>query len=382
MAEPAPGRFKLRPIEAVPVNHEGRRVLMLRDPLRLSEEVLLVPMPLVPVLQRLDGRHDFEAIREECAALHGARLSEEDFRAVVSRLEEARFLEGESFASWSASLKDAFLRAPSRPAFLAGKSYEADPARLRARMDGFFAAEDGPGMPSANRAAADLFVVLGTAHAPTRGLWSLTRKSFETPLGTLETDAEFVDALSRRLGADAFRDEFVHRAEHALEFQAVFLQYLFAGARRVRFAPVLVGSFGAFVARGESPRGDAEVEGFIAALKEAMAEREREGRRVCLMASADLAHVGPRFGDEAPVDAARLEALARADAESLEAARRGDAEAFYWSVAEDGDARRVCGLAPVYAMLRALDGCEGETLRYAQWPDPNGTVTFCAAAFA
>lgn len=416
MAEPAPGRFKLRPIEAVPVNHEGRRALMLRDPLRLSEEVLLVPMPLVPVLQRLDGRHGFEAIREECAALHGARLSEEDFRAVVSRLEEARFLEGESFASWSASLKDAFLRAPSRPAFLAGESYEADPARLRARMDGFFAAEDGPGMPSANRAApaaplrgviaphidfqrggsvfawayravaeradADLFVVLGTAHAPTRGLWSLTRKSFETPLGTLETDAEFVDALSRRLGADAFRDEFVHRAEHALEFQAVFLQYLFAGARRVRFAPVLVGSFGAFVARGESPRGDAEVEGFIAALKEAMAEREREGRRVCLMASADLAHVGPRFGDEAPVDAARLEALARADAESLEAARRGDAEAFYWSVAEDGDARRVCGLAPVYAMLRALDGCEGETLRYAQWPDPNGTVTFCAAAFA
>ena len=145
-----------------------------------------------------------------------------------------------------------------------------------------------------------------------------------------------MDALSRRLGADAFRDEFVHRAEHALEFQAVFLQYLFAGARRVRFAPVLVGSFGAFVARGESPRGDAEVEGFIAALKEAMAEREREGRRVCLMASADLAHVGPRFGDE----------------------------------------------APVYAMLRALDGCEGEALRYAQWPDPNGTVTFCAAAFA
>ena len=236
MAEPR--RFKLRPIKAVPVNHEGRRGLMLRDPLRLSEEVLLVPMPLVPVLQRLDGRHDFEAIREECAALHGARLSEEDFRAIVSRLEEARFLEGESFASWSASLKDAFLRAPSRPAFLAGKSYEADPARLRVRMDGFFAAEDGPGMPSANRAApaaplrgviaphidfqrggsvfawaykavaeradADLFVVLGTAHAPTRGLWSLTRKSFETPLGTLETDAEFVDALSRRWGRTPF----------------------------------------------------------------------------------------------------------------------------------------------------------------------------------
>ena len=391
-------------------------MLLLSDPLRLSEEVLLVPMPLVPVLERLDGRHDFEAIRAQCASIHGLSLSEARYREIVSRLEEAHLLEGEAFASWRASLEDAFLRAPARPAFLAGRSYEADPARLRARMDGFFTAPDGPGeKPSesaapggplrgvivphidfhrggpvfawaykavAERADADLFVVLGTAHAPTRSIYNLTRKSFDTPFGRLETSAEFVDALSGALDADAFQDEFVHRAEHAVEFQAVFLQYLFAGVRPVRFAPVLVGSFGGFVADGKSPRGDAEVEAFIAALKGAMSARERDGRRVCLIASVDFAHVGPRFGDEAPVDEARLETLARADAASLEAARRGDAEAFYWSVAGDGDARRVCGLAPVYTMLRVLGECAGETLRYQQWPDPEGTVTFCAAALS
>ena len=96
----------------------------------------------------------------------------------------------------------------------------------------------------------------------------------------------------------------------------------------------------------------------------------------------DFAHVGPQFGDENPVDEARLEELAQADGKSLEAVCRGDAEAFYWSVAEDGDVRNVCGLAPVYTMLRVLDDCKGEVLRYSQWPDPNGTVTFSSVALS
>jgi predicted class III extradiol MEMO1 family dioxygenase len=98
------------------------------------------------------------------------------------------------------------------------------------------------------------------------------------------------------------------------------------------------------------------------------------------MASVDLAHVGPQFGDEKPVDDAQLQALEAQDRESLKAVCRGDAEDFFWSVANDGDARKVCGLAPIYTMLRAMDGCEGEGLHYSQWPDPNGTVTFCSVA--
>ncbi|MBF8288320.1 MAG: AmmeMemoRadiSam system protein B, partial [Candidatus Rokubacteria bacterium] len=39
-------------------------------------------------------------------------------------------------------------------------------------------------------------------------------------------------------------------------------------------------------------------------------------------------------------------------------------------------------LSPIYAFLRALPGARGELLRYSQWPDPEGTVSFCAAAFS
>ena len=409
-------RLRLRPVEATPAEHRGQRMLRLTDPLRLSEAVLFAPMALVPVLSLLDGSHTFEDIRAQCKSRHGMDVTEESYRAMVSRLEEAHFLEGEDFNSWSASLKDAYLGDPVRPSFLAGKSYDADPAHLRTHIDGFFTGADGPGMPAndtramakslrgvvaphidfhrggatfawayksiAERADADLFVVLGTVHAPTKHIYNLTAKSFETPLGVLEANAEFVEELSERLEVNAFQDEFVHRGEHSIEFQAVFLQYLFADVRPVRFVPILVGSFHRFVVEGRSPRGDAQVESFVAALREAMAAYRQTGRKVCLIASVDFAHVGPQFGDETPVDEARLEELAQADEKSLEAVCSGDAEAFYWSVAEDGDARNVCGLAPIYTMLRVLDGCEGEVLRYSQWPDPNGTVTFSSVSLS
>ncbi len=90
-------RWKLRPLEAIPTDHGGQRVLMLRDPLHISDAVLLVPISLAPVLERLDGRHTLEGVRERCASLHGLEISEETCREVVSRLEEARFLEGTAF---------------------------------------------------------------------------------------------------------------------------------------------------------------------------------------------------------------------------------------------------------------------------------------------
>jgi len=409
-------RPRLRSLEIIPTEHEGQNVLLLRDSLHLSDETLVVPMSLVPVLQRLDGSHTLEEIRREIRTEFKLEIPAENIRNVFSLLEQAHFLGGEEFEAWQRRVEQSYLDAAVRPSYLAGKSYDADPAALRSQIDSFFTDADGPGLPPPNggaggsplrglvaphidfqrggpafawsyraladRAAADVFVVLGTVHAPTRGMYTLTRKSFETPLGALEVDASFVDALVRRAPGDLFEDEFAQRGEHSIEFQAVFLRYLYPEPKPVRFVPVLVGSFGNFVAEGRSPEGDAEVEGFIEALKGVVAEFEAEaaGRRVCLLASVDLAHVGPQFGDEKPVDEGQLRALEEADRASLDAVCRGDAEAFYWSVAEDGDARNVCGLAPIYTMLRALEGCRGEVLRYSQWPDPGGTVTFCSVA--
>jgi hypothetical protein len=100
------------------------------------------------------------------------------------------------------------------------------------------------------------------------------------------------------------------------------------------------------------------------------------------VAGVDLAHVGPRFGDPEPNTADSLAAVGRADRAMLAAVTAADAAGFYASVASDGDARRICGLSPIYAFLRALPGARGQLLEYAQWPDPDNAVTFCAAAFS
>jgi hypothetical protein len=65
----------------------------------------------------------------------------------------------------------------------------------------------------------------------------------------------------------------------------------------------------------------------------------------------------------------------------LEDVAGGDPTGFYASIVHDGDRRRICGLSPIYTFLRALPGVQGRLLRYRQWPDPQGAVSFCAAAF-
>jgi hypothetical protein len=117
---------------------------------------------------------------------------------------------------------------------------------------------------------------------------------------------------------------------------------------------------------------------FVDALRDTIAS---SSRRVCLIAGVDLAHVGPRFGDAAPNTTDSLAAVEAADRRMLESVVAADAGGFFASVAADGDARRICGLSPIYTLLRLLPGSPGRLLRYTQWPDPEGAVTFCAVSY-
>ncbi len=56
-----------------------------------------------------------------------------------------------------------------------------------------------------------------------RAPFSVKTKTFETPFGPLACDREWVKGLAERSRFDVFGDEYQHKAEHAIEFQAVFL---------------------------------------------------------------------------------------------------------------------------------------------------------------
>ncbi len=408
MTEPLP---RLRRVDAFPVEHEGRSCIALRDPAGYTDAVVVLPPPLLEIVSLFDGEHSVREIQEAIMRRHGALLPRERIEAIADALDDQGFLDSARFAERRAAVDRKFLGAPTRAASHAGGAYPAEPGALRRTFDAFFSPPGGPGPVDgagagssrvraviaphidfhrggpayawayrdvAEGSDADLFVVFGTCHAGLEHPFAMTRKDYDTPLGPAPVARDFVEALASRAGQDCFGSELAHRAEHSIEFQAVFLRYLYAGRRDVEIVPVLTSFAHEALARGRGPEDDPRVPRFLEALDATIAA---SGRRVALVAGADLAHVGPRFGDPEPVSADDLERIGREDREMLAAVEAADAGAFFESVARDDDRRRICGLSPIYALLRALRGGRGALRRYAQWPDPQGVVTFASVIF-
>jgi AmmeMemoRadiSam system protein B len=215
---------------------------------------------------------------------------------------------------------------------------------------------------------AELFVVLGTAHATPPRPFTLTRRDFETPLGPVPTDRALCDRLASELESDRLlAEEACHREEHSLEFQMIWLRHLFP-RRAIRTLPVLCSAL--------PPRPDAGPAAgrFLAALGRAAA-----GSAVCFVAGADLAHVGPLYGDPGSPSPAGLAALAGEDRRTLAFLEAGDAEGFRRDAGRDDARRRICGTAPVYAAMRAA-GRGARLLHYHQWTNGTDSVSFAAAA--
>ncbi len=412
---------RLRHVEAFPIEQDGHRMIALRDPSGLTDEVVALPLPLLDLVSLFDGEHSVDEMRAILTERHGQAPSPEQIAALAQSLDDHGFLDSARFAEKRRAVEAEFLASPVRPAAHAGGAYAGERDALAAEIAGFFAHADGPGAhppasgvaetPSAaspasygvrgliaphidfhrggptyawayrellDRSDADLFVVLGTCHAGMADPFSATLKPFDTPAGAVPVDRDFFDALERRYKGGLLASEGAHRNEHSIEFQAVMLQHLFGARRPFTMLPVLASYLHEAVWARTDPEADPRVPRFIDALLETMAA---SSRKVVVIAGVDLAHVGPRFGDAETNTEASLAAVAAADHGMLESVMAGDPTAFYASVAHDGDSRRICGLSPIYTFLRVLPGVQGRLIRYRQWPDPAGAVTFCAAAF-
>jgi AmmeMemoRadiSam system protein B len=129
----------------------------------------------------------------------------------------------------------------------------------------------------------------------------------------------------------------------------------------VRLLPILCGSLHHLVESGRPPHSDATVSVFLDEVK-----RLTAGRRTLFIAGADLAHVGPHFGDAQPLDDGDKQGLEHRDQASLQHCMRGDADGWFAEIASEQDRRRVCGLPPIYAMLAAGRPGSGRVTAYAQ----------------
>lgn len=403
---------RIRSLDAFPAEVSGQKVICLRDPLGLSGKVLFFPYPTFFIISLFDGAHSLLDIQAEFMRRFGELLYREKIQELILQLDEHLLLDSGHFRDAEQKIIEGFHRSPVRPLALSDDSYEGGAEELKKNIESYFLDPEGPGPPAKKRdsrslvgaiaphidyrrggpcyawahraifesSPADLFVVLGTAHSPMKQPFALTRKHFQTPWGPLETDQEFMAVLDRESSAEFYQDEFVHKGEHSIELQVVFLRALWSGANPLRIVPILCGSFHQAISQDKSPMELPGVASFIQALKKTMAET---ARKVCLLASADLAHVGPRFGDPHPPDRISLQNLAEEDRRLLGFAERVDGEGFFRILAGEKDRRKVCGLSTIYVLLHLLEGARGKLLKYSQSLDPTtqSVVTFASVVY-
>lgn len=396
-----PRRPQLRNIELIRVPGRGGLVTVLRDGEGVATRNVEVPPPLDRALFYMDGRHELSGI----ARLAGVSLA--DVERLARDLEQAAMLEGPTASARRRALIAAFHEAPDRAPSFAGGAYHADPVELEQFIARSFSTprEVGrairglvaphmdlwravDGYASSYGALAhelpsdlDLIVVLGTCHAGMRSPFAFTRKSFRTPFGVMTTDADLAARVAAGSGLDVFADEYKHKGEHSIEFQIVYLQHVLGErAREICVLPVLCGLSRAQSTRTD-PSRDEDASRVLGALVEQVA-----GKNVLVVAGADLAHVGPRFGDPEPLDATGRDRLRDRDAQTLQRLLQVDAAGFFDHVTEDLDTRRVCGTGPLYTFLRLLEAVgpvEAELFGYTQHidPDEGSIVSHASAAF-
>jgi AmmeMemoRadiSam system protein B len=412
-------RPRLRRIEAFPVEQDGRTVIYLKDPLNLA-----IPLGISPVayfiLSHFDGRHSLIDIQEAYCKQFGTLLLSEELKELVDAFDKHYYLDSDRFRNYRDAVILEFRRLPTRAVAHAGAVYSADPIQLTNQLDGYFSEPAGPGQPvlkkgsttpvaivaphidfrrggaayaSAYKAlaesgGADLFILLGTSHCGGQMPYILTLKDFATPLGVVETDKEFINRLRAESGEDYFIDEYLHRGEHSLEFQVVFLKYIaqrraaMTGQpeRPFKIVPILVSSFHSMMMNETPPEKTSAVGTFLRALRGAA---EKESRRVCFVAGVDLAHVGRQFGDLEPITDEFLKWVESEDHNLVDRLAALDAPGFFKQIVKDRDRRRICGFSPLYSLIHLLDGVEGKHLKYSQafTPETGSAVTFTSMIF-
>lgn len=405
----APLHPRLRALDVRPYTHNGNPYLLLRDPHGLTEQSLLVPQPLASALALCDGTRDLPTIQREFAARHGVHIHVKQIREMVETLDEALMLENRRAAVARMRAVDEYRSQPFRVPYLAGPSYPAEPTKLRALINQYLSgvsATNGHHNEHQNgykngtapapvcgllsphidyprggsvyatvwqRAAqaareADLVIMFGTDHYGSDP-FTLTRQKYATPYGVLPTALDVVDALAETLGdSAAYRGELRHRGEHSLELVTTWLHHV-RDEQPCEMVPILCGGFHRFIRNGGEPESDAAVAGVLETLRDVTRDR-----RVLVVASGDLAHVGPAFGGRALDDDARR-VLRHADDGLLSAMAAGDAGEFFQQIRNVRDGNNVCGVSPIYLTMRLLEMTGGpicgEQTGYATCPADN-----------
>lgn len=371
-------------------------IVALYDGMGYTDTSVRLPVEIVDLL--LEGGGGGRTIAEIVSGgdRNGRAIETERFLEVVNLLDAEGFFMTPEFYRRRDAIHREYNRLPVRPPAHAGFSFPEDPAELRETLDRYLVEEGarrrsrtpegifvphidprvggityGPAWNAVRDTDADTFVILGVPHTMSYDRLMFSQMDFDTPIGRVATDREFIEEFRRGLSFDLTTDEVAHMNEHSIEFQTIFIEHLFGKGssqteRDIRIVPVLLAPFSDYVETGHG--GVERDEAWEEIWANFRRTAEALSRKVCWVASVDFCHIGRKFGDR--FDAAgKLEEIRRHDLALIERAVEGDAEGFINRLVGNNNRFRVCGVAPMYGLMRILEPTGGELLAYDQWDE-------------
>lgn len=392
----------IRYVEAIPLEQEGRDMILLRDTENIIENSLVVSQDVVFLISLMDGKRTLREIQAEYMRAFGQLIYMEHIEKLVETLDTNLLLNNDNFRKHLACLKEEYENEPVRKARLAGKSYPAN------RMDLLMFLDDAiNGGNMENREPVDditgilaphidyargigvyktaysylkdcdkpLVIVLGTCHHYMDHIWSISLKDCSTPLEKIPNPGGLRELIKNDEVLRNYIDEWPHRNEHSIELQLPLIQ--FTTRHEFEMLPILTGSMHEYIS-GEKTLPDQEFEDIIGSFKSVLDEY---GKPYVIISGADLAHIGAQFGDRGPLDSYTLTRSKIKDKELLDAIKDVDAGGFFSIIREEQDSRRICGLTTIYFQLRLLDDSRCSMVGYDQWTDGKSSVSFAGGVF-
>ena len=416
---------QLRPVRGFMTQHQGRPMLGLADAMQVSDKMVFTAPAVQTVLPKFDGQHDLDQIVEEV----GKGLTRDVLENVVAQLDDAGLLAGPKFDAMYEKLKEDFHSQDHLPPGISAavadrlvilehgqeatdeQKAEEGPAKLREQFDTWIdQALKEASDPSFDKLPRAVFVpsvdyqmgwpnygavygrmrvvdrpkrvvILGSQQGGFATGVCGCDKGYATPLGVSPLARDFFDALTGALGEENtekfLRHRYDHERAHAVEAQVAWLQHVLGAEGDT---PPVMGVLIHDILQksGKSYDGEGlDLDTFVDALKAAIDQVEGP---TLIVASADLAHVGPQFGDQQKLvgDDEQAQAFRQQvmqhDQQMVGLIGQGKHKELVSAIQWQQNRMRWTGLGPIVAAMQAAEGGTPRLLNYFAAADPQGNA--------
>ncbi len=427
-------RPKLRPVRGFAAKQGEQALLGIMDAQQISQKVVFTIPAAQVILPHMTGENDLDQIVEKV----GQGLTRPMLEQLIAQLNDAGLIEGPVFEQMRDAMRREFDSADNLPPGAtaqfadtlaaeelgedAGEEQkrEVGATRLRQKFDEWIdqalRESDKPSFDALPRGVIapqldyprgwvnyanvygrmrvvdrpDRVIILGANHFGSGSGVVGCDKGYESPLGLCPLAEDFKSALDEALGAELrdrlYEHRYDHEREHSIELHIPWIQHVFADAEGRH--PSVYAALAHDPSRnsGESYDGQGVgIDPFVDALRTAL---EQVDGRTLLVASVDLSHIGPQFGDQVPMrddnpqaTSMRDQAMAT-DREMLEMYSQGRADELIASMAWRQNPTRWCSLGAMTAIYKALEPAQVDILHYNAAVDAQGSAMVSSIAAA